>query len=41
MVDRLQQPAYALHALVAVLDRSADEILKDRFGITFSRHLTL
>ena len=41
MVDRLQQPAYALHALVAVLDRSADEILKDRFGITFSRYLTL
>ena len=40
-MNRLEQPAYALHALVAVLDRSADEILKDRFGITFSRYLTL
>lgn len=41
MVDRLQQPAYALHALVAVLDRGADRILKDRLGITFNRYLTL
>lgn len=41
MVDRLEQPAYALHALVAVLDRAADRILQDRVGITFNRYLTL
>ncbi len=41
MTDRLKQPAYALHALVAVLDRGADRILKDRLGITFNRYLTL
>lgn len=41
MIDRLQQPAYALHALVAVLDRGADRILKERLGITFTRYLTL
>jgi len=41
MVDRLEQPAYALHALVAVLDRAADDILQERFGITFNRYLTL
>ena len=41
MQDRTQQPAYALHALVAVLDRAADRILKERLGITFSRYLTL
>jgi DNA-binding MarR family transcriptional regulator len=41
MKDRTQQPAYALHALVAVLDRAADQILKQRLGITFSRYLTL
>jgi DNA-binding MarR family transcriptional regulator len=41
MKDRTQQPAYALHALVAVLDRAADQILKDRLGITYGRHLTL
>ena len=41
MKDRTQQPAYALHALVAVLDRAADQILKERMGITFSRYLTL
>ena len=41
MQDRTQQPAYALHALVAVLDRAADQILKERLGITFSRYLTL
>ena len=41
MVDRLEQPAYALHALVTVLDRAADEILKDRLGITYNRFLTL
>ena len=41
MKDRTQQPAYALHALVAVLDRAADQILKESLGITFSRFLTL
>ena len=41
MKDRTRQPAYALHALVAVLDRAADQILKDRLGITYSRFLTL
>ncbi|MGI9084083.1 MAG: MarR family winged helix-turn-helix transcriptional regulator [Aeromicrobium sp.] len=41
MVDRLEQPAYALHALVAVLDRAADRILQERLGITFNRYLTL
>jgi len=41
MVDRLEQPAYALHALVAVLDRAADDILQERLGITFNRYLTL
>jgi len=41
MVDRLKQPAYALHALVAVLDRAADRILQDKLGITFNRFLTL
>ena len=41
MTDRLEQPAYALHALVAVLDRAADDILQERFGITFNRYLTL
>jgi DNA-binding MarR family transcriptional regulator len=41
MKDRTQQPAYALHALVAVLDRAADQILKERLGTTYSRFLTL
>ncbi len=41
MTNRLRQPAYALHALVAVLDRAADGILKERLGITFNRYLTL
>src|SRR5688500_11576887 len=41
MKDRTQEPAYALHALVAVADRAADQILKKRLGITFSRYLTL
>ncbi len=41
MVDRLQQPAYALHALVAVLDRAAEGILQERLGISFNRYLTL
>lgn len=41
MTDRLKQPAYALHALVAVLDRGADRILREKLGITFNRYLTL
>ena len=41
MKDRTREPAYALHALVAVADRAADQILKERLGITFSRYLTL
>ena len=41
MKDRTHEPAYALHALVAVADRAADQILKERLGITFSRYLTL
>jgi DNA-binding MarR family transcriptional regulator len=41
MQDRTQQPAYALHALVTVLDRAADQILKERLGTTYSRFLTL
>ena len=41
MTDRLRQPAYALHALVAVLDRGADSILREHLGITYNRFLTL
>jgi len=41
MQDRTQQPAFALHALVTVLDRAADQILKERLGTTYSRFLTL
>lgn len=41
MTERLQQPAYALHALVAVLDRGADRILREKYGVTFNRYLTL
>ena len=41
MQDRTQQPAYALHALVTVLDRAADQILKEQLGTTYSRFLTL
>jgi DNA-binding MarR family transcriptional regulator len=41
MTDRLRQPAYALHALVAMLDRGADNILRERLGITYNRFLTL
>jgi DNA-binding MarR family transcriptional regulator len=41
MKDRTGEPAYALHALVAMLDRAADQILKDGVGITYSRFLTL
>ena len=40
MIDRTQQPAYALHALVATLDRYADAILPP-LGLTYSRYLTL
>ena len=40
MTDRTQQPAYALHAVVALLDRSADQILPS-LGLTYSRYLTL
>jgi DNA-binding MarR family transcriptional regulator len=41
VTDRLHRPAYALHALVAVLDRAADQILRDRLGLSFNRYLTL
>ena len=41
MKDRTQQPAYALHAVVTVLDRAADQILKEQLGTTYSRFLTL
>lgn len=40
MTDRTQEPAYALHAVVALLDRSADQILP-ALGLTYSRYLTL
>ena len=40
MTDRTRQPAYALHAVVALLDRSADQILPS-LGLTYSRYLTL
>jgi DNA-binding MarR family transcriptional regulator len=39
MKDRTQQPAYALHALVAVLDRAADQILRERLGSATQREL--
>ncbi len=39
-MDRTRQPAYALHAVVSLLDRSADQILP-ALGLTYSRHLTL
>lgn len=41
MQDRTRHPAYALHAVVAMLDRAADQILKDRLGLTYARFLTL
>lgn len=41
MEDRTRQPAYALHALVATLDRAADQILKENLGLTYTRFLTL
>jgi DNA-binding MarR family transcriptional regulator len=40
VIDRTQQPAYALHLVVALLDRSAEEILPT-LGLTYSRYLTL
>lgn len=40
MNDRTQQPAYALHVVVSLLDRSADQILPS-LGLTYSRYLTL
>ena len=40
MTDRTQQPAYALHVVVSLLDRSADQILP-ALGLTYSRYLTL
>ena len=40
MTDRTRQPTYALHAVVALLDRSADQILP-ALGLTYSRYLTL
>ncbi|HUS22938.1 MAG TPA: MarR family transcriptional regulator [Aeromicrobium sp.] len=40
MTDRTREPAYALHAVVALLDRSADQILPS-LGLTYSRYLTL
>jgi DNA-binding MarR family transcriptional regulator len=40
MSDRTREPAYALHAVVSLLDRSADEILP-ALGLTYSRYLTL
>lgn len=39
-MDRTRQPAYALHAVVALLDRSADQILPS-FELTYSRYLML
>jgi DNA-binding MarR family transcriptional regulator len=40
VTDRTRQPAYALHAVVSLLDRSADQILPS-LGLTYSRYLTL
>ena len=40
MNDRTRQPAYALHAVVSLLDRSADAILPT-LGLTYSRYLAL
>lgn len=41
MIDRTRQPAYALHALVHVLDRAAEGVLADGIGISYRRYLTL
>jgi DNA-binding MarR family transcriptional regulator len=40
MVDRTRDPAYALHAVVFLLDRAADAILPE-LGLTYSRYLAL
>lgn len=40
MTDRTQQLAYALHVVVSLLDRSADQILPS-MGLTYSRYLAL
>lgn len=34
-------PAYTLHALVTHLDRGADSILRERFGVSYPRYLAL
>lgn len=36
-----ESPAYSLHALVTHLDRGADRILRDRFGVSYARYLAL
>lgn len=41
MIDRTRQPAYALHALVHVLDRAAEGVLAEGIGISYRRYLTL
>jgi DNA-binding MarR family transcriptional regulator len=41
VIDRTRQPAYALHALVHVLDRAAEGVLADSVGISYRRYLTL
>jgi DNA-binding MarR family transcriptional regulator len=40
MADRTRNPAYALHAVVFLLDQAADEILP-ALGLTYSRFLAL
>lgn len=40
VIDRTRHPAYALHAVVFLLDQAADDILPD-LGLTYSRYLTL
>ena len=40
MMDRTRQPAYALHAVVFLLDRAAEGILPE-LNLTYSRFLTL
>ena len=40
VIDRSRQPAYALHAVVFMLDRAAEGILPE-LGLTYSRFLTL
>ena len=41
MKDRTGEPAYALHVVVAMLDRAADRILKENVGLTYSRYLLM